>query len=281
MGTNGLPNQIVTAPASITYPISGSGTATSLAPWYWNDTPSVNWAVDTVTCVVTLTPPASESLAPLTTTISQNVYVYSPIITNNVIQTSTVEEIVNPSLYGYNGMTGNWLMALYPLPNPNNESPAPAEPGISWKVAVAGPNSAFSNGTATVAQLWGYSIDTSAFGSSQAILGLDNTYPYAAWNDPWASNDAPNVGLSGSTSASMSDQFQDYLMYTPPPCSANPQIPVSAVPIGYFAWSAAGSWTDSGGTTGCSITPSGTASFALSNAWPTWTIINSNTGTPQ
>jgi hypothetical protein len=119
--------------------------------------------------------------------------------------------------------------------------------------------------------------------------GLDTTCPYGwvryenAGVSSYETNDSPGIALTGTQSAIMQDGFEDYLMYTPPPCGSNP---VQCVPLGDYEWSANGSvdmpssggWADFTGSAG-EIMAYGTA-FTPNNIFPSWTQLN-GTGIDQ
>jgi hypothetical protein len=116
---------------------------------------------------------------------------------------------------------------------------------------------------------------TSFVWSTNGQEGLDTSDPYPWVQQPpqyttYFAGDAPGIPLNNMYSASLGDQFEDYLMYTPP-SSAQP------VPVAHFVWTtngnatlpSSGNWAklDPAGT----VTPSGTGSkFLPQNSFPAW-----------
>jgi hypothetical protein len=116
--------------------------------------------------------------------------------------------------------------------------------------------------------------------------GLD-TAPYAwvsssasASLEAFMTRDSPYMDLtySGAQFADMNDSFDDYLMYTPPPCGNNF---VQCVPVGHFYWGTTGyasipgnqNWADYAGPAG-TVSPGG-SKFTASSTFPSWIQVNS------
>jgi hypothetical protein len=258
--------------------ISGPGSLNVAAPsWYWNDLSSGqgNSTTETISCSATVTPPAGEGSA-FTVTATQKVNVWTPVWscteTGGDVQVS-----IDPNNNPYNYY---WLWAG-PLAGASSTG------GMAWYANVSAPAAPveFGAGSLFMVQLiipeMSYTQfpltepPTSFVWSTNGQEGLDTSDPYPWVQQPpqyttYFAGDAPGIPLNNMYSASLGDQFEDYLMYTPP-SSAQP------VPVAHFVWTtngnatlpSSGNWAklDPAGT----VTPSGTGSkFLPQNSFPAW-----------
>ena len=261
--------------------VSGPGaTNKSTAAWYWNDGGGVPSAMttDTVSCTVTGKFPDGTSG---TVSGSENVNVYVPAWTSSNLGGTMHVDVNGP------GMGGGY--ALYAGPVPASGEIA----GMAWTANTNPPIAAFAHGTLEIVQLVTpgraesisdilSGLTTNYVNSTNGIIGIDSGYPYAnVSGDPISTNDNPGMGLGGSgstvvSSATMADQFIDYLMFEP---AGSGQY----VPIGSFHWSTNGNaqipstfnWADYSGSPG-TVNPSGPSTFTSDSTWPVWTQNSGN-----
>jgi hypothetical protein len=207
---------IGTAPANsqASYFNGGPIPATNPTSWYWND---LNGASETVSCTVTVTPPAGTGSAFDTT-------VNAPKPVNVVVPSWTA---ANSTGYGYVGYP-NSSQALYLFAGPsaamqqNNQTD-----GSVWITTVSSPLPIF-----TGAGQWGYAqiinpgenfvlTDGSRAASTDSgVPALDNTFPYegthALDGGKQKDGDAPALPLNDVfAEVFMTDQFKTYLMFRP------------------------------------------------------------------
>jgi len=252
------------------------------ASWYWNDLMGSGATKnETVSCTATVTPPTGEGDA-FTVSATKQVTVYRPVWT----ATGTGGEmLVDVNRYDAGGDI--WLWAA---PATMGETG-----GMVWNASVFSPAPGlFENGTIQIVQLVIPGMSYTAPGifgiasthnfPQNGQEGLDGSFPYG-WvtgpvheptGDKYFAGDAPGLDLisTNARSATVTDQFEDYLMYEPPGS-------FQYIPLAHFVWStngsatipATGNWADWSGSAG-SITPSGSAKpFPQSNSFPMWTQI--------
>ena len=213
-------------------------------------------------CNVTIAIPGYSTL---NFNLSQPVIVYVPKLT--AIGTCGTVSVLIPKEAGFSLGGDYWLLA---------GSGPPAVPGMDWTVEVtAPPGTPFAAGTADICQTLtsDRSWITVAGNAVQEgpTPGLDGSVAY--YNDPPANpctdDDGPGIDVSGLSSATLGDTFQDYVMYFPPGSS-------QCVPIGYLKWSDADSATEPGGNwaawngAAVPVGPGGKAPYVTSNSWPLW-----------
>ena len=239
--------------------------------WYWHEIGNNVGKPETVSCTVTVTPPAGQG-GPFSISASQPVTVWVP----NWDCTGT-GGIMDVTFDG----ADYWLQAVPSLSGEDG--------GMDFRATVASPlPGLFLNGTIQLVQLT-IPIRTITVGGLtyqnyyQNQEGLDQSYPYG-WTAvplgvtvPYYTRDSPRTQVTNADAATMQDWFTDYLMYKP---SGSAQW----VTVGYFVWSLDGnaakpqsggaySWAYWSGTAG-TVTPSGNAApFSPSNSFPSWTQI--------
>jgi len=265
------------------YYVGGPGPLTNpTARWYWNDlAANTNGpAHETVSCTLTITPPAGQGAA-FAVTATRKVTVYWPLWTAFGVGGTMVVS---------NGYPNNGDYWLYAGPTPGSGETG----GMDWYAIVSPPDpnpAAFGAGSLQIVQLViPGMIFTSTDGdkynwSTNGQEGLDTSYPYG-WvttSPTYFSRDSPGIDLSHplpgtlAYSGGLQDQFEDYLLYFAPGSA-------QCVPLGRFVWSTAGSatipfqngnldWAFWPGTSAGTVTPSGTPSrnFVPNNSFPMWT----------
>jgi hypothetical protein len=262
---------------------TGPGATNVASPsWYWTE---LNQTTETITCTATVTPPTGEGSA-FTVTATQKVTVMVPFV-----QASGTA--------GYMSVPqGGNLFYL-------NASPKTqiTRGGMDFDAVVVTPTSpAFGDGQVQMVQIAipnesyvVYSTGVNDPDPENNHTGLDTGYPYG--NTPQNPNggvvvteptefqtqDSPHLLLQNGTlpiasSATMTHQFQDTLMYQPP----NGQW----VPVATFTWGTNGNATipstDNWGNypsgqsppyySAGTVSPSGL--FTLSDQFPTWVAID-------
>jgi hypothetical protein len=283
--TPAFPNATPPTPANLkaSYFLGGPIPATNSTSWYWNDPAN---ASETVSCTVTVTPPAGQGNA-FTFTVSAP----KPV------------SVQVPGWFGY-GIGGymqvntraplqNGNVALYAGPSAGQNG------GINWTANVMG-SSLFTSGTLELVQVvtpnqsYVFNTRVGVPGATQndpenGMFGLDTHYPYGwlttgSYDPPYlptlyTAYDAPSLGLGNATSATMQHQFTDYLMFKPPGYS-------QWVPLGTLAWStngsatipATGNWADyalqNGSDSAGTVNPSTQTNFTVGNSFPSWTRVN-------
>jgi hypothetical protein len=160
-------------------------------------------------------------------------------------------------------------------------------PGMAWTASVTSPSKMFGNGTIELVQTVtpGLSYTTSDgtahnFSLNGQMNCLDTYYPLpnTGGGASFSISDSPGLDLTlnAATSASVKDQFVDYLMYEPPGSS-------QYVPLAQFSWTTNGSAalpmmaTSWAGYSGSAGSMSGGGGFSPNNAFPSWTQ-NVNSG---
>ena len=226
--------------------------------WYWYDAGNNTHVAETVSCTVTVTPPAGQGSA-VSVTPSQTVNVYIPSWTatgaaGTMRVSTSIPNVGNGSSY--------WLWA--------------GGPGMAWQASVSSPLSGvFGTGTIELVQTYTPGISyTTADGmvhnySLNGQNGLDTSYPYVGGTSSFNDYDDPGLNLTATAaiSGSLQDQFQDCLMY-------EPQGSSQFVPLANSSWTTSGSaqipatgWANFSGSAG---TVSG-GSFSQNNTFPSWT----------
>ncbi len=254
--------------------------ATRSTQWYWNDL-GPNPTPETIKCTVTITPPAGQGNSiSLTVTAPKPVSVQVPSWTATGTGGDLQVNKTNPPSDG----TDYWLYAGL-INSPTDTG------GMDWRVTVSSPNPAlFADGTPQIAQLItngesyttrnARKVVTTYNWSTNGVKGLDS-YPYIWVTQPpqypsFYAGDEPgfDVGYLGAYSASLSDSFEDFLMYLAPGSS-------QPVPLAHFSWSTSGTdmvpgtgWNNFGPGSAGSVNPSGPASpFSAYNTFPKWTQV--------
>lgn len=282
---NATPPTPANANASYYDPSSGPLT-NATAHWYWNDPANKS---ETVTCTVTLTPPAGQGAA-FNITVTKSVSVQRPSWyaneTGGYMQVNT------------NAANRNGAICLYA-----GHASGQSGGGMNWTANVE-PSALFTSGTLELVQLVipnvTYVTNTGAgvpgithSDPENDQFGLDTRYPYP-WNRQgsyqppyvpvdYATDDSPFLELNnGVASATLQDQFVDYLMFLPPDGGAGS----SWVPLSTASWNTNGNatipgtnnWADFtlwyGYDTAGTVNPTGTTPFNTTNGFPSWTRIN-------
>jgi hypothetical protein len=266
------------------YEVDGPGPLTNAtASWFWND-PGPGPDKETITCTATVTPPSGEG-SPINVSAKINVWVYLPICTSGCVGGEMV-------VYQTAG-SGDWRFGAFPSASGETGGmdfraqlfPPYQSPVSSWNtnfgslflVQLITPNVEYEDSS----QVWWKDDNFSH-------EGLDTTSPYP-WvsyqNDAWGeieymTRDSPYIDLTyfGAIAASFDDSFEDYLMYTPPPCGSNY---VQTVPLGYFSWStySSASCDVTVPSTGWSTTVVGSvdqlgSAFSSKSIFPSWAQLN-------
>ena len=288
--TPALPPALANPNAS--YYVGGPGILTNpTASWYWNNMAANGPVTETVSCTATVTPPAGQGSA-FTVTATKNVAVYWPLWkctgTGGAIYVNTSNNIrVNSPAYPNDG--GYWLYA-----GPTTGSGETG--GMDWNASVLPPLSVFAAGSLQMVQLIIPGMSFRSTGgdtynwSTNGQEGLDTAYPYG-WSrgaPDYFSGDSPGIPLSQplvntvAYSATLQDQFEDYLLYFAPGSS-------QGVPVARFVWSTSGSATIpssgstldwsfwAGGTAGTIMPSGGLTKFLPNNSFPMWTQNNATT----
>jgi hypothetical protein len=261
---------------SYTAEVDGPGNLAIPNPgWYWRHIGSNDSHSETVSCTATVTPPTGKG-APFQVSLTGLVRVWTPDWecsgTGGCVKITT--------------KNSEYWMLTSPL-NPQTETG-----GMVWRATVASPyGTPYPNsGTLKLVQLFIPGMSFVSAGNNyhwypDSVEGLDTIYPYPWVTDgpDYMSRDTPGFGLSPTViapayaaSASLTDQFEDYLLYTPPGSS-------QCVPLGHFVWSTDGHATEPNAFNVYSwslwdpavpagpVTPSGTATdFLPSNSFPEW-----------
>ena len=245
---------------------SGVIPATSSTQWYWNDLIA---AKETVSCTVTVTPPAGQGNSfSLTVTAPKQVNVQVPAWkatgTGGYMQVNANCDGINPTISLYAGPTKGTSYVG----------------GMNFALTVYTPQTpAFGNGQIELVQIitpnYTYVTNTSppqnhAFPQNN-MKGLDAAYPYKSFSTPETNEDdptdSPNIPLPSTTaSATLQGTFTDYLMYEPPNSS-------QFVPLATFTWSANGTASSSTGDWAHYKGPTGTDAVG-------GTVSDPNTATP-
>ncbi len=276
---------IGTAPANpnASYYVGGYGPSTNpTAKWYWNDP---NNASETVSCTVTLTPPAGQGNQ-FSVTATKTVAVQVP----RWIGTETAGYMqVNTSAPNAQGG-----FRLYAGPPAGQAGQAG---GINWTATTSSPLP-FNTGTLQLVQIItpydGYNTSLvpglTHSDPNNGLIGLDTQCPYG-WASlptnfgggptPYTSNDSPSLPLDNTrVSAVMQHTFTDFLMFVPPGTD------IQWVPLATSGWSTNGSatippsgnWADYVATYGSdsagTVSTSNGGTFTAGNTFPTWTRIN-------
>lgn len=252
------------------YYVDGPGPLSNpTASWYWND---LNQTSETVNCTATVTPPAGQG-SPFPITVTQKVTVMVP----NWKATGT-----GGNMQVLGTLSGDYFLQASPLPGSGKTG------GMEWEASVSSPDlGLFGDGNLELVQLiipnasytsHGFFHNTYTW-SLNGQEGLDTPYPYpGSTGATFTGTDSPSLALTSlnAQSATLTDQFEDYLMYFAPGS-------VQPVPLGRFIWSTNGNATlPSSGTwagygSAGSVTPSGSATkFLPSNMFPMWTQNSGN-----
>ena len=263
------------------YFVGGYGPATNAtANWYWND---LKAAVETITCIATVTPPSGPSF-PVTVTqiVNVKVPVWAAFGNGGYMQ-------VNTKCTNQNGS-----LCLYAGPSTGQRG------GINWSATSMTP-SLFGKGALQLVQTavphesyWtGVKPSVEHDDPENNLDGLDSKYPYpgtlyAEGIAPYEAEDSPSIDLTSTiVSALMAHQFTDYLMYQPPSAGNG----VQWISLATLAWSTngnaaipnSGNWADyktqNGSDAAGTVIPSGTTAtpftkITVPNTFPTWTRIN-------
>jgi len=260
----------------VSYEVDGPGPLTNpTAGWYWNDL-SQTPTPETVSCTATVTPPSGQGSS-FTVTVTQKVTVYRP----NWTATGT-----GGNMQVNNNFPGSTDYYLWAGPVPGNGG------GMDWRATVSPPSATtFGAGSLVLVQLiipdlsfTTYTIkpftSTHTYSlNGQEVLDL-YPYPWITGTPNYYSNDNPGLDLTyfNAVSATVGDQFEDYLMYFAPGSN-------QCVPLAYFVWSTSGSatipatnnWANYGAGSAGRVTPSGTVTkFGPSNSFPMWTKLYTN-----
>lgn len=268
--------------------VPGPGPLTnSTAYWFWNDPTNKS---ETITCTLTLTPPAGQGAA------------------FNITATKVVSvQIPQWDAYGVGGR----MKVNANAPHQNGAITLYAGPGVVGGMSLNADcfsSSPLGNGTLALMQLITPSasyVNTTGVGVPGANhpipisgQGLDGVGAYA-WSSvqqgdpdvgnftPYRANDSPSLPLmSYMASATVQHYFVDYLMYQPPDNGSGTQF----VPLATFNWSLNGSATnpgywsdyvaDDGSDTAGTVTPPVTTLFTPGNTFPAWTQIIGPTPLP-
>ncbi len=269
------------APANLdaSYYVDGPGPLTNpTAGWYWNDLQAPT--VETVSCTATVTPPPGYG-APFPVTVTQKVTVMRPQWTATGTGGNMQVNTANPAGNGTD-------YYLYAGPTPGSGGGG----GMDWHATVSPPpGTAFGAGSLMLVQLIIPDLSYTAYTikpftsthtyslNGQEVLDL-YPYPWITGAPNYYSNDNPGLDLTyfSVVSATVGDQFEDYLMYFAPGSN-------QCVPLAYFVWSTSGSatipatnnWANYGAGSAGRVTPSGTATnFGQSNSFPMWTELYTN-----
>jgi hypothetical protein len=198
--------------------------ATNSTSWYWNDPAN---ASETVSCTVTVTPPAGQG-NPFTFTVSAPKPVSVQVPDWHAMGTGGYME-VDTNAPGQNGAS-----ALYA------GSGTQYTGGMDWSATSTTP-SLFGKGTLEMVQtvIPNMSLNTFPLPGRQyndpenGLNGLDTVYPYPAtyYNEgllSYGTDDSPSLGLNSYIgSATMHHSFTDYLMYEPP--GSNQWVPLESI----------------------------------------------------
>ncbi len=251
------PTTIPKSELSITYspPASSSTTPT----WYWDDTESS--ALETVSCSANVIAPDGTQF---TGTFTKNVKEVAP--------TSSMKATVGSSEIGLNpygpSNPGYWIY-LGGGSNPKG--------GYVLKYAITQSNDFAGTGESAIAQLANLNIGYTPPPSPPSITGLDASFPYGIGGHGIANGttttmtDAPGVLCNNMyTQISVTDNFEDYLMYLPPSDSVGSSVWVPLRNL-FWSWSATGTEPAGGWNDSATITGSPTAhKSALTTNYPTW-----------
>jgi hypothetical protein len=260
------------------YEVDGTGPLTNAtASWFWNDQGMAT--EEAISCTATVTPPSGKG-APINVSASAVVWVYRPYMASACAGGML-------AIFQSANQNNDWLYGAYPAADGETggmdftaELEAPTlSPISSWNtnfgslflVQLVTPNVQYEASSGT----WWKNGD---YGQE----GLDATCPYG-WvsyvNNPagaikYMTRDSPDIDLTltGAVAARLTDGFQDYLMYTPPPCGNNF---VQCVPLGYFNWSTSGSVAIPSSGYWAEASPAGqviqeNAGFTPTNTFPSW-----------
>ncbi len=252
------------------------------AQWYWNDLDATGPTPEMVTCTATVTPPAGQGAA-FTVVGTKTVTVLRPNWTANGTAGNMQVSTADPG-NGFYG-TDYWLWA-----GPTAGTSVGA--GMNFFATVSSPNTAlFGNGSLILVQIIAPQSTTTieeepgvsvTFPWSQnGEEGLDAVYPYS-WTSTtttagvpiYISHDSPGMDLNypNLQSATICDQFYDYLMYFAPGST-------QCVPLARLIWSidgsatlpSTGNWVNFPVGSAGSITPSSPqTSFLPFNEFPMW-----------
>jgi hypothetical protein len=277
---------IGTAPANpnASYYVGGYGPSTNpTAKWYWNDP---NNASETVSCTVTLTPPAGQGnqfSVTATKTVAVQVPGWYATGTGGRMQVNTGGEGQNGAISLYAGPSGGQAYGMNWLANVMSSTLFTS--GTLQLVQTVIPSMSYVTYTGVgVPGVTHPDPENGKFGlDTRAFVGWATQGSYQPPSTPvaYASHDDPSIGLSsGVASAMMQHQFTDTLMFQPP--GSDTQL----VPLGTFGWSTNGgatvpttdNWADyamqNGSDAAGTVSPAASTSFTAGNTFPSWTRIN-------
>ncbi len=252
-------------PTSTSTPSPSPDLITDAMPtWYWNEVVvNPHTKIETIICTATVTPPPGQGAAFTLTAPIQSVIVQVPAWTATGHGGSMQVNASDTAINGY---------ALYAGPKPGTGEIA----GMSWEATVAAHlGSSFGDGSLILVQTVNphrtYTTQDAAGTISKydwsindkTLLDTSVIYPWAASQPDSASystNDSPGTPLpANKASASISDRFDDYLMYIAPGSSQ-----AQAVPLAHFVWNAtannvikpstSGGWSDYGAKSAGTVT---------------------------
>ena len=243
--------------------------ATNPTQWYWNDNlGSGKSKPETVSCTVTVTPPANMgNTFSFTVSAPQPVTVYVPAWkatgTGGYMQVNNAQP---------NDTTHDLWAGETVFEKSNGAYPA----GMNWRATLSTPTTpAFGAGKLQLVQLVTPSNSYTTVANptvtvpdpeNKNSLSLDGTYPYGSGSEvpvpalTYQDNDAPSLPLDDTNlklTANKAGSYSDYLMYQPPGST-------QWVLLGTFSWSASGSATMPGNKDGSPIKPG-------TNNWPFYT----------
>ena len=262
--------------------VDGPGPLTNpTAHWYWHDSGNGTKTTETISCTATVTPSAGQG-SPFTVTAQKKVNVYVPAWT----ATGTGGYM---QVNAHVSLPGQQNGQVYFYAGPNNGQAG----GMNWDATVTTPpQPAFGAGKLELVQIAtpnvSYITNTTPSQThtdpENGLIGLDTQCPYygivySEGTSHFTINDSPLLGVQSTTaSATLNDQFYDYLMYQPPGAD------VQWVPLATFNWNTAGSavipttgnWADyatqhNGSDVAGTVTPSTPTPFTATSTFPAWT----------
>ncbi len=237
-----------------TYPATGSPVTPE---WYWDDTTANT--PEKVSCIATFAAPDGSSVtASAATSVEEEVPMWSskPLIgTSDWVYSQPVP-----------GSSGFWV-GLYPLVGPLNQ-------GYELDYSVNLPQGFNTAGDCGIAQL-AESKQTIPPNNPTVASGLDDQFPYPLLNAGGSTGsqlmliDFPAFSVTGVTSETNDDTFQDYLMFRPSGLGSQ------WVPLNITQWKfdATANEPSGGWKTGpWGLTGGGTAQAPIpTNSYPLWT----------
>ncbi len=248
------PEPMAVTPLSFTY---SPNVSTCTSPnWYWDDTVLlIN--KETVSCTADLIAPDKTTF---TASFSKNVTELAP--------TSTMLGTVGTSsIYKANSGSNPYWIQLAGL----NDGQ-----GYDLTYTVTQPTEFISPGESAIAQLASSKVIDAPPTYTLSLIGLDGSFPYGyggkgiADGSKTIMTDAPDTACKTFTSVSVSDYFDDYLMYLPPADSLGPSVWVPLRDL-TWQWSASASKPSGGWGNPVKITENASVgSSSPTNQYPTW-----------